>query len=57
MIGLVEAELAGEAKHYSGASGKIEGIPLADFEVVLRVRLDKGSGTVEHVDFFDVRKP
>ena len=56
MIGLVAAEMAGEAQDYPGVSGKIEGVPLADSEVVLRVRLDKRSGTVEHIDFFDVRK-
>jgi len=56
MIGLVEAEMAGETKGYPGVSGRIEGVPLGDFELVIRVRLDKASGTVEHVDFFDMRE-
>ena len=55
MIGLVQAEMAGQTESYPGVSGRIEGIPLADFEVVVRVRLDR-AGTVEHVDFFDVRE-
>jgi len=53
---LVEAEMAGETKGYPGVSGRIEGVPLGDFELVIRVRLDKASGTVEHVDFFDMRE-
>ena len=56
MIGLVDAEMARETKDYPGVSGRIEGVPLGDFELVIRVRLDQGSGTVEHVDFFDVRE-
>jgi hypothetical protein len=55
MIGLVQAEIAGRARSHPGASGKLERLALPDFELLVRVRLDKG-GTVEHIDFFDVRR-
>ena len=56
MIGLVQAEMARTPSQYPGTSAKLEWLTLPDFELLIRVRFDKRSGTVEHIDFFDVRK-